>query len=46
MVRVRFMEWLKYWKIEEDVAHKLAENKEKGENIVRGGGGLKLTKNK
>jgi hypothetical protein len=35
---------LKYCKIE-DIANKLARNKERGKNIVRGHGGLKLTKN-
>jgi hypothetical protein len=28
---------LKYWKIEKDIANKLLENKEKGNNIVKGG---------
>jgi len=44
MVRVGFLEWLKYCKIE-DITNKLAKNKERGKNIVRGDGGLKLTKN-
>jgi hypothetical protein len=37
---------LKYWKIEEDIVNKLAENKERGENTMKWGGGLKLAENK
>lgn len=35
---------MKYWKIEKDIANKLVENKERGNNIARGGR-LKLAKN-
>jgi hypothetical protein len=35
---------LKYWKIEKDIANKLVENKERGNNIARGGRS-KLTEN-
>jgi hypothetical protein len=37
---------LKYWKIEKDIVNKLAKNKERGENTMKWGGGLKLAKNK
>jgi len=36
---------LKYYKIEEHIAKKQTKNKERGKNIVRGEGGLKLAKN-
>jgi len=44
MVRVGFLEYLKYWKIEKNIINKLAENMERGENIVKGGGS-KLAEN-
>jgi hypothetical protein len=31
---------LKNWKIEKDITNKLTENKEKCENIMKGGGGV------
>ncbi len=36
---------MKYWKIEKDIANKLAENKKRGKNIAKGERGLKLVEN-